>query len=689
MSKSTRNLEDIIVFEDINLKNKILESLGKGSGEEVTVQEIQTLNQILAPESNITSLVGLEHATNITRLNVSSNKISNLEPIKDLVKLTSIFIDGNEITDLLMLSNLVNLEAIWAKGNEISSLEGIENCTKLVNLNMEETNITNIDVVSNFPNLETLSLNYIKTDSIDLQPVSNCTKLKYLYLLDIVNVKNLEVISCLKSLENLYVQGYQIKESELALLPNIPNLAMISIGKGGLTSVESLKGLKNCSNLTYVILPGNSITDLSPLNELKEKGVKVSAKNQVISLEPKEIIAGQLEMDNFLVNFDGTKVAPKELTCENDVIKWESVNPSINELSFEFETPEFTGIVTFPVTHKAIEIEKEGCVGEVKVQTNNNFQTFLNIEITEQLDHLGRGDVIEINWMDKDGNSLKKINSLWTKFLTPVNADDVIGNNPTGGKVGFGDVIPAGFYAISYINQKIAKVSITVINKPSEEIEGDKDGDGVIADNEVLVSVVQAEVCENIAVSITENGNAYACGNNLHGQLGVGRMRSTQVYEPTRVPVKGVKQVVTSGLHSFYIAEDGIYACGRNYEGQLGLGHTHDVFEPVKVDIEGVKEIVCSKYNTFFIMEDKTVKCCGMNACGELGVGHLDLVKEITDVIGIKKVKSIKTDNRTTLFNLENGDVYGCGDNGYGQLGTGNGNKTYETTPIKVRFKMK
>ena len=374
---------------------------------------------------------------------------------------------------------------------------------------------------------------------------------------------------------------------------------------------------------------------------------------------------------------------------EDGKIKWSGINPSIEKLSYAFKDGGFQGIVKVPVVWKSIEVETEGCVGEVKVQTNNNFQTFLNIEITEQLDHLGRGDVIEINWMDKDGKSLKEINSLWTKFLTPVNADDIIGNNPTGDKVGFGDVIPAGFYAISYINQKIAKVSITAINKPSEEIEGDKDGDGIIADNEVLVSVIQAEVCENIAVSITENGNAYACGNNLHGQLGVGRMRSTQVYEPTRVPVKGVKQVVTSGLHSFYITEDGIYACGRNYEGQLGLGHTHDIFEPVKVDIEGVKEIVCSKYNTFFIMEDKTVKCCGMNACGELGVGHFDLVKEITDVIGIKKVKSIKTDNRTTLFNLENGDVYGCGDNGYGQLGTGNGNKTYETTPIKVRFKMK
>lgn len=689
MSKSTRNLEDIIVFEDNNLKNKVLGALGKGSGEEVTVREIQTLDQILAPQSNITSLVGLEHAINIKRLNVSSNKISNLEPIKDLVKLTSIFIDGNEITDLRMLSNLVNLEAIWAKGNAISSLEGIENCTKLVNLNMEETCITNIDVVSNFPNLETLSLNHIKTDSIDLQPVSNCSRLKYLYLLDIVNVENLEVISCLNSLENLFVQGYKIKESELEMLSSIRNLKIVRLAKAGLTNVESLKVLKNCSNLVQLILAGNSITDLSPLNELKTKGVKVSAKNQVISLESKEVVAGKLEIENFLVNFDGTKISPKELTYENNIIKWESINPSINEISFKFETPEFTGTVTFPVTHKAIEIEKEGCVGEVKVQTNNNFQTFLNIEITEQLDHLGRGDVIEINWMDKDGESLKKVNSLLTKFLTPVNANDIIGNNPTGDKVGFGDVIPAGFYVISYINQEIAKVSITAINKPSEEIEGDKDGDGIIADNEVLVSVIQAEVCENIAVSITENGNAYACGNNLHGQLGVGRMRSTQVYEPTRVPVKGVKKVVTSGVHSFYITEDGIYACGRNYEGQLGLGHSHDIFEPVKVDIEGVKEIVCSKYNTFFIMEDKTVKCCGMNACGELGVGHFDLVKEITDVIGIKEVKSIKTDNRTTLFNLENGDVYGCGDNGYGQLGTGNGNKTYETTPIKVRFKMK
>lgn len=690
----TTNLQENVIFEDSLLKQFLLQKLGKGSEEEITIGELATVDIIEISETELSSLVGLEHATGLKKLTIRKTKVTDLEPLRNLTNLNVLLASGCQITDINVLENK-NMESVWIDSTPITSLEPLRNSTNLININIQNTEVTDISPLANCTKLDNISMDNTKVTDISI--VSGLPKLANLTM-GYIPCRDLSPVYGKDTIENLNISGWGLGNSVIEEVIKFRKLKNLWLTRNNITDLTGLEKLPE--TLKSVLASYNSITNITPLTRfIGKEGVNtISVKNQEIILkETKEVIAGEVTLENIIVGKDGLKMTPDSYSnngsYENDIIKWNGVNPSVSEVSFTFSDDNFTGTVKMPVTWKNVELVLDGCLSDGVVFTNNNFQTFINFKLTEQIDHLGLGDIIEINWMDVTGKTLKKITSTWSKFLTPINPNDFegnIGNNPGNGpKVGFGDVIPVGHYAVSYINEKIAKVVVKAFNKPSTEIEGDKNNDGVVTEGEVVKTVIQSEVSGNTTMNITENGNVYACGDNLYGQLGLGRRMTNDVKQLERVSLGGVQKVVTSGKHTFFITKDGIYACGRNYEGQLGLGHFNDVFEPIKLSIEGVKEIVCSEINTFFIMEDGTVKCCGSNAKGELGVGHLNKVNTITDIVGLREVERISTNINNTLFYIKNKNVFGCGDNRYGQLGLETGKETYQTTPIKVRISMK
>ncbi|MYB55553.1 MAG: hypothetical protein F4X51_04095, partial [Gemmatimonadetes bacterium] len=110
----------IVDIPDANLRAVIADSLGKSSGASITRAEMATLTSIRAPNKGIRNLTGLEHATNLQKLQlgyvrvnnrlVNSNDISNLSPLSNLTNLERLYLDFNSISDISALSNLTNLE---------------------------------------------------------------------------------------------------------------------------------------------------------------------------------------------------------------------------------------------------------------------------------------------------------------------------------------------------------------------------------------------------------------------------------------------------------------------------------------------------------------------------------------------------------------------------------------------------
>ena len=114
---------------DPHLRAAIERSLGKASGDAITAADMATLIDFDAPNANITDLTGLEHATNLIRMNldgelvravaglVNSNSISDLSPLAGLNKLAWLNLRSNSLSDISPLAGLTNLTRLDLRSN--------------------------------------------------------------------------------------------------------------------------------------------------------------------------------------------------------------------------------------------------------------------------------------------------------------------------------------------------------------------------------------------------------------------------------------------------------------------------------------------------------------------------------------------------------------------------------------------
>ena len=107
---------------DRNLRAVIETALGKAPGAPITVGEMATLTRLMAGNSNIHTLTGLELATNLTVLDLGSNSISDISPVTDLTNLTWLGLNNNNISDISAVVGLANLRQLWLVDNSISDL---------------------------------------------------------------------------------------------------------------------------------------------------------------------------------------------------------------------------------------------------------------------------------------------------------------------------------------------------------------------------------------------------------------------------------------------------------------------------------------------------------------------------------------------------------------------------------------
>ena len=211
-----------VTIPDANLRAVITDSLGKASGASITRAEMATLTRIDAPNKGIRNLTGLEHATNLQRLElgrvrvnnelVNSNDISNLSPLSNLTNLTyldltsngisdisslsnltnltTLALGDNSISDISALSNMTNLPVLYLWGNSISDISSLSNLTNLTELSLANNSVSDISSLSNLTNLTELSLGRVRVngewvngnDISNLSPLSNLTNLTYLSL---------------------------------------------------------------------------------------------------------------------------------------------------------------------------------------------------------------------------------------------------------------------------------------------------------------------------------------------------------------------------------------------------------------------------------------------------------------------------------------------------------------------------
>ena len=126
---------------DANLRQVIRESLELPDDVLFTQLEIKRLTELDAQDRQITNLTGLEHAINLTWLNLGVNEIRDLSPLAGLIHLEYLWIYVNPLSDISPLANLVNLKTLDLGVCRIANIRPLANLRNLEILRLDDNNL--------------------------------------------------------------------------------------------------------------------------------------------------------------------------------------------------------------------------------------------------------------------------------------------------------------------------------------------------------------------------------------------------------------------------------------------------------------------------------------------------------------------------------------------------------------------
>jgi alpha-tubulin suppressor-like RCC1 family protein len=173
---------------------------------------------------------------------------------------------------------------------------------------------------------------------------------------------------------------------------------------------------------------------------------------------------------------------------------------------------------------------------------------------------------------------------------------------------------------------------------------------------------------------LLNDGTVRMCGNNNHGELG--QNNGTLVFS-TLVPIVGISSqaiaVACGYYHTAILLNNGtVRVCGYNNNGQLGVNDTVNrslVFPVLGISSQAIA-VACGFFHTAILLNNGTVRVCGINSNGQLGLNDLVTRSTVVPVLGISsQAIAIACGAYHTAILLNNGTVRVCGRNANGQLG--------------------
>ena len=251
------------ILPDPNLSNAVYLALGK-TNNTLTTLDLASLTNLYADFRNITNLTGLNLATNLTRLTLAGNAISDLTPLAGLRRLVTLELDdrnGLAITSLTPLASLSNLTTLMLGGLPLYDLTALAGLTNLTSLALPRCALTDLSAVTSLRRLTTLALG--ENQFADLTPLTGLTNLTQLDLRQNYPT-NYALLGGLTNLTRLCC-GWNYSVSNVNFLLPLTRLTWLDIGYA---EVRDLTPLAQLTNLTYLVLNGNPATNYSVLANL-------------------------------------------------------------------------------------------------------------------------------------------------------------------------------------------------------------------------------------------------------------------------------------------------------------------------------------------------------------------------------------------------------------------------------------
>ena len=211
----------VVSIPDFNLRVVIANKLGKALNANITVADMAWITDLDGTNGNIRNLTGLEYATNLIRLWLPGNSITDLRPLSGLTRLIELDLLSNSISDISPLARLTNLRGLYLRDNYIFDLSPLAGLTQLRYLNLGENRIFNILFLRGLTQLEELGL---WTNSIsDISPLARLTNLRLLDL-GVNSISNISALAGLVNLSELWIDNNSISD----LSPLVANTGLRS-----------------------------------------------------------------------------------------------------------------------------------------------------------------------------------------------------------------------------------------------------------------------------------------------------------------------------------------------------------------------------------------------------------------------------------------------------------------------------
>ena len=143
--------DDAVTFTTNALRGRVNDALGRsaGSTDDITEGDMATLTRLYARNRSIGSLGGLEHAINLTYLDLSTNLLqsNDLSRLASLTALEHLDVSGNDLSgsNTIDLSALTALKNLYMQGNAIDDID-LSSLTALERLNLSDNSINGTDL---------------------------------------------------------------------------------------------------------------------------------------------------------------------------------------------------------------------------------------------------------------------------------------------------------------------------------------------------------------------------------------------------------------------------------------------------------------------------------------------------------------------------------------------------------------
>ncbi len=292
----------VVNMPDKNLAAVVRDTLGLAPNARITRQALQRLTsldaqsyrirEITGQEGQISSITGLEHATQLTELWLSFNQIQDIAPLAGLTQLKDLNIANNPITNFQPLAKLRQLQTLSVSVKRVTDIyQHIIDLTRLKSLEFVGGRLPDLHLLKTLPHLESLSLIFDAVNDLNLQSLVGLIQLKSLTIWE-SQVRDVSPLGKMTHLEELYLAALRI--SDIRPLARLVQLKSLSLWENEVSDIRPLAELKN---LEFLELTGNQISDVSPLTGLVNLETLWLQENPIQDASPLAVLTKLRDVD--------------------------------------------------------------------------------------------------------------------------------------------------------------------------------------------------------------------------------------------------------------------------------------------------------------------------------------------------------------------------------------------------------